>query len=163
MSVNRNLHQDERFRPVTNWIEECLEEIKNKHDYKCEKLSVTRLWGMKSKYKSDFYAHKHPFSLLSGVFYLTDSNTKTWFSEPSIWERVKFVNDIPLTRKSTDAVSQISSEKGKLIVFPSFLLHSVDSHMNSEEPRYTMSFNSFPSGDVGNGVSSAAGLNIQIL
>ena len=162
VSDDRNLQRDERFQPIANWMEECLEEIRIEHNYKCDKFNITRLWGVKAHDKSDFHGHNHPFSMLSGVFYLTDSNAKTWIREPTIWEKVKFINNVPMTRDSRGTVSTISSEKGKLVIMPSFMSHSVDSHKD-EEPRYTMAFNSFPSGVVGAGPEVCAGLNIQIL
>ena len=171
MSRDRNLHKLERFQPLVKWLDECVEEVRVKHKYNCDKISLTRLWGTRSRQNSDFYAHNHPFSLLSGVLYVTDSPAKTWFSERSMWEEVKFVNNstmglhtLPTIRdNNTDSISKVASEKGKLVMFPSSLLHSVDAHVDSDEPRYTMSFNSFPSGDIGGGDASTAGLRVQVL
>ena len=166
LSLDKSLHKDERYRSYTNWLEDCIESVRSEQKYECEKLSITQMWGSIGGYKSWHQTHSHQYSVVSGVFYVTNSNAKTWFSEPSIWERLQTNSthhSMPVSRKnSTDPISKIASERGKLIIFPSSLIHSVDQHMDLDNPRYTMSFNTFPSGKVGN-FSSAAGINIKIL
>ena len=44
--------------------------------------------------------------------------------------------------------STIQSECGKLLIFPSTLLHGTDRMIN-DEPRYSMSFNTFIEGEIG--------------
>ena len=161
LSRDKRLHNDERFKPFTNWLEECIELVRSEQNYECEKLSITQMWGSIGGYKSWHQTHTHNYSIISGVFYLTNSNARTWFSVPSIWERLN--HSMPVTRhNTTEPISKITSEKGKLIIFPSSLTHSVDEHMDPENNRYTMSFNTFPSGEVGD-FSAAAGLNIEVL
>ncbi len=166
LSCDKRLHKDERYKPFTDWLEECIEKVRSEQNYECEKLSITQMWGSMGGYKSWHQTHGHSYSIVSGVFYVTDSNARTWFSEPSMWERLKTnpsYDTMPVSRKNiTDPISKITSEKGKLIIFPSSLLHSVDEHLDKDNLRYTMSFNTFPSGEVGH-FSSAAGLNIEIL
>ena len=161
LSFDKTLHKDERFKPFTDWLEDCIEKVRSEQNYECEKLSITQMWGSIGGYKSWHQTHTHNYSILRGVFYLTNSNARTWFSVPSIWERLN--HSMPVTRhNTTDPISKIPSEKGKLIIFPSSLVHSVDEHMDPDNDRYTMSFNTFPSGEVGD-FSAAAGLNIKIL
>jgi len=166
LSRDKRLHKDERYNPFTIWLEDCIETVRSEQNYECEKLSITQMWGSIGGYKSWHQTHSHNYSIISGVFYLTNSNARTWFSVPSIWERLNTnstYESMPVTRHNlTDPISKIPSEKGKLIIFPSSLTHSVDEHMDPDNDRYTMSFNTFPSGEVGD-FSAAAGLNIKIL
>ena len=166
LSCDKRLHKDDRYSSFTNWLEDCIETVRSEQNYECEKLSITQMWGSIGGYNSWHQTHTHNYSIISGVFYVTDSNAKTWFSVPSIWERLNLhptFESMPVTRhNTTDPISKIPSEKGKLIIFPSSLTHSVDEHMDPDNYRYTMSFNTFPSGDVGD-FSAAAGLNIEVL
>ena len=161
LSRDKRLHKDERYNPFTKWLEDCIEIVRSEQNYECEKLSITQMWGSIGGYKSWHQTHTHNYSIISGVFYVTDSNAKTWLSVPSMWDRLN--HSMPVSRHSiTDPSSKIASEKGKLIIFPSSLTHSVDEHMDPNNDRYTMSFNTFPSGEVGD-FSGAAGLNIEVL
>ena len=44
--------------------------------------------------------------------------------------------------------STVQSECGKLLIFPSTLLHGTDAHTTTED-RYSMSFNTFIQGELG--------------
>ena len=57
-------------------------------------------------------------------------------------------------------IHQEDSVAGKLILFPSSILHMVQPH-NSFTNRYTISFNAFPSGKIGN-MNFLTGLDIDI-
>ena len=166
LSCDKSLHKDKRYDPLTLWIEDCISQVKNEQGYECEKLAITQMWGSLGACDSWHKTHMHLYSVLSGVFYLTNSNAKTWFSVPSIWEALSThpaYTSMPVARHNlTDPISKIPSEKGKLIIFPSPLVHSVDKHLDPDNYRYTMSFNTFPCGEVGD-FSAAAGLNIQVL
>ena len=166
ITITKSLHKKKEYKLITDWFEECIETVRSEHEYECEKLSITQMWANKAPYKSWHQTHRHNYSVVSGVFYVTNSNARTWFSIPSIWEQLKVhpaYETMPVTRySSTDPISKITSEKGKLIIFPSLLRHSVDEHLDKECERYTISFNTFPSGEVGN-FSAASGLNIKLL
>lgn len=93
-------------------------------------------------------------SIISGIFYVTNSNANTWFSTPNIWttfngenyDNLKLNYDISKNR----IIHKQQTIRGDLIIFPSSLYHSVDEHLIAEQDRYSMSFNTFPSGKIGN-------------
>ena len=51
---------------------------------------------------------------------------------------------------------------GDLIVFPSTLVHSVDAHTIEEYNRYSLSFNAFPCGLIGN-MERSSGIILEVL
>jgi hypothetical protein len=75
-------------------------------------------WNYYTKGKFQEY-HHHPNEIISGVWYLTDSDSNTVFCERGQKHKVL-------------------SEKGKIIVFPSWLAHYVEPTLNE---RITISFN----------------------
>ena len=166
VTIDKSLHKNKEYKSITDWFEECIEIVRSEHEFECDKLSIAMMWANKAGYRSWHQTHKHNYSVISGVFYVTNSNARTWFSVPSMWEQLKVhpaYETMPVTRyNSTDPISKVTSEEGKLILFPSTLRHSVDEHMDKESERYTISFNTFPSGEVGN-FSAASGLNIKLL
>jgi hypothetical protein len=62
----------------------------------------------------------------------------------------------------SQVIAKIKTSPGKLVLFPSHLYHSVDEHMIEDHPRYSLSFNTFPSGQIGN-FAALAGLNLEVL
>jgi hypothetical protein len=106
------------------------------------------------------HGHTHPNSFISGVFYLSHSNpedggnTLFYKEQPSLWRKNIFSH-------RQGEWFRIRPEAGKLILFPSMLYHSVEPH-NSESPRYSIAFNTFPTGKLGYAVA-ASGLNIDTI
>jgi hypothetical protein len=112
-----------------------------------DSLKSTVFWTTKSHQGQWHHTHKHGISFASGIIYLTPSGAETWFSRQSIWGPDHTGIALHEEERST-LLHKRKTEVGKLIVFPSGLLHSVTEH-NESEPRYCMSFNSYPSGLLG--------------
>jgi hypothetical protein len=135
------------FDPVRDWVDSKLQEIKLDLDLECEFLKSTVFWTTKSERGQWHHAHKHGFSVVSGIIYLTPSGSQTWFSKNSIWSPDLTGIAIHNADKSTLFFKR-QTEVGKAIFFPSGLMHSVTEHDRSE-PRHTLSFNSYVSGQIG--------------
>jgi hypothetical protein len=84
---------------------------------------------------------------VSGIIYLTPSGSQTWFSRDSVWSNDYTSVAIHNSEKST-LLFKRQTEVGKAIFFPSGVHHSVTQH-DRTEPRHTLSFNSFVSGQIG--------------
>jgi hypothetical protein len=135
------------FDPVRDWVDSKLHEIKLDLDLECEFLKSTVFWTTKSERGQWHHTHKHGFSVVSGIIYLTPSGSQTWFSKNSIWSPDLTGVAIHNADKSTLFFKR-QTEVGKAIFFPSGLMHSVTEHDQSE-PRHTLSFNSYVSGQIG--------------
>ncbi len=135
------------FDPVREWVDERLEEIRVDLGMEFEALKSTVFWATKSNKGQWHHCHKHGISFASGIIYLSPSGAETWFSRQSIWgpdhTGIALHDEVKCS-----LLHKRKTEVGKLIVFPSGLLHSVTEH-NKPEPRYCMSFNSYPSGLLG--------------
>ena len=86
-------------------------------------------------------AHSHPNNFLSGVYYVrTHPGTDTLnFHDPRSQAGVIRPPVVELTAENTDQVV-VRVKNGSLVIFPSYLQHSVDANM-SEEERISISFN----------------------
>jgi uncharacterized protein (TIGR02466 family) len=147
------LEKKMQYEKLNKWFSECLQKVKNDLDYDCDELRITQLWGNMEKLNQWHHTHAHTNSVVSGIFYLTNSNANTWFSMENIWSNCDRNIYNPLKINPTDKNLIIHKQKtvpGDLIIFPSSLVHSVDEHKMQSNPRYTMSFNSFPCGRIGN-------------
>lgn len=137
----------DEFDPVRDWVDARLHEIKLDLDLECEFLKSTVFWTTKSERGQWHHTHKHGFSVVSGIIYLTPSGSQTWFSRESVWSPDYTSVAIHNQEKSTIFFKR-QTEVGKAIFFPSGVMHSVTEH-DRTEPRHTLSFNSYVSGQIG--------------
>lgn len=137
----------DEFDPVREWVDSKLHEIKLDLDLECESLKSTVFWTTKTEQGQWHHTHKHGFSVVSGIIYLTPSAAETWFSRPSIWSN-DFTSIAIHNAERSSLLFKRQTEVGKAIFFPSGLMHSVTEH-DRPEPRHVLSFNSFVSGQIG--------------
>jgi uncharacterized protein (TIGR02466 family) len=111
------------------------------------KAYITQSWVNYTGQGQFHHKHSHKNSYLSGVFYIS--------AEEEV-DRIKFYNDGYLQLDVTPTEWNISNSKswwypaktGRLIIFPSHLVHSVE---QKQEPniRISLSFNTFLKGTIG--------------
>ena len=111
-------------------------------------MVITQSWLNRSGKGESHHEHKHPNSMISGVWY------------PQIHEKlppIQFRNtqqrDIELSIKKfnhfNSGTFMLPMNKGELILFPSNLQHSVPINQSDEE-RISLSFNTWCKGSLGN-------------
>ena len=116
-----------------------------------DKMVITQSWLNKSKKGESHHEHVHPNSMVSGVWY------------PQIHEqlqpiqfRSKHQRDVALQTEKyntfNSATFMLPMKRGELILFPSNLTHSVPVNQSDEE-RISLSFNSWPKGNMGDIIS----------
>lgn len=125
------------------------------------KIHPTISWLNKNKQGTSHYRHYHVNSIISGVFYFTDEpapitfhNEKNFSFNPLKWDPFRY-NQF----NSTKSDAQV--QKNILLLFPSFVEHSVQPN-RSNDPRISLSFNTWIKGDIGN-VNSSSYLNFDDL
>jgi len=150
-------------KDLKKWFNFCLESVRKDLNLTCENLEVCQVWGNKATNSQWHHAHKHQNSWASGILYLTESNSCTWFSKQHMWQQNETLS--LMQEETLTVLFKYPTSPGTLIIFPSNLLHSVDEHYGAI-PRLTISFNSFPSGFITGRPetkNSATELNIKIL
>ncbi len=112
-----------------------------------DKLVITQSWLNKNKKGESHHEHVHPNSMVSGVWY-----PQIHEQLPPIQFRSRNQRDIALQTEKyntfNSATFMLPMKRGELILFPSNLTHSVPVN-NSEEERISLSFNSWPKGNMG--------------
>lgn len=132
---------------IQNSVDEYFETAYNpKYDVK---LRITQSWCNYTSENEGHHQHRHPNSLVSGVFYIdADPNCdKIVFYNPKLYNTI----EIPVNEYA-DYNSQtwwLPIQSGKLIIFPSHLEHSVDVKKNENNTRISLAFNTFPVGNIG--------------
>jgi hypothetical protein len=158
ISVNKSLHEHADYKEVTDFLSRELEKIRVDMNLNCEKLSIVLMWGNKALQGQWHHVHNHKRSWGSGILYLSDSGSQTWFSYSDFWDKSEL-----LAIHSDTPENQLYYKNpvvpGQYIFFPSHLLHSVNEH-DLVYPRYSLAFNVFPSGTMGS-LYSASHLNLK--
>lgn len=109
-------------------------------------LYITQSW-ININQKGDYHKrHKHPNSLLSGVFYIETSETDSiMFHKSSEW--LFDIEPSEVTHLNCDHW-HYPVKNNTLLIFPSFLEHEVPQKLN-EGNRISLSFNTFFTGTAG--------------
>ena len=157
-----SLHKDKNWKFLVEYIEKNLEEVKKNVGFEnLEKLKVSLMWINKSETLEWHHKHVHPWSVISGIIYIQGLSGKTWFSRESEYA-CSFPALLPIAEdeKKHNIYKHEFKEK-TMILFPSNLEHSVDENFEKLSRR-TISFNSFPSGQVGL-TDSLAGIYLDVL
>jgi len=135
------------------WFEECLSKVVERYYLPDLKLVITNAWVNKNVFNTKHHYHTHPNSIVSGIFYLTDSSSSTMFyNRHNPWTRIHDEGFLSICDSEENNLQRsikdnVNSEKGKLILFPSSIPHTVP--INKERfTRYTISFNSFINGTI---------------
>tara|TARA_B100001093_G_scaffold305510_1_gene291610 strand:- start:5812 stop:6498 length:687 start_codon:yes stop_codon:yes gene_type:complete len=157
-----NLHLLDTFKPITNWIETCLEEIKKDQQFEMYgKFEISLMWGVVSPPDSGgcHNTHRHPMSYWSGL-YCMSYGSPTLFQDPVIpraYNQMEIVSSV-----YENAMPAPTYKPGTLIVWPSWLLHFTTPHLG-DFPRIGLSFNAMPTGAINQGPFGQNMVNLQLL
>ena len=132
---------------IRAFIEAKLHEYVTKIFASTDKLVITQSWLNKSKKGESHHEHVHPNSMVSGVWY-----PQIHEQLPPIQFRSRGQRDVSLQTNSyntfNSATFMLPMKRGELILFPSNLSHSVPANQSDEE-RISLSFNTWPKGNMG--------------
>lgn len=152
-SITKNKQLD--CLSLETFINACLKSVQNDvyRDVTAD-LKLTKMWVNKSTKMEFHHKHSHSNSLLSGILYLNvfDGYGKTVFYYPDPWweyQNSRLMQFTNTTLNNTiELVNEITPEEGKLVIFPSHIMHSTKPTTVNKE-RYTIAFNSFFKGTIG--------------
>ena len=109
--------------------------------YDPERVKMEGIWSIINKKGSFNIQHNHPNSYLSSAYYVRypkdSGNIK--FYDPREQKSIRYPNIKKFTDLSAPIV-QITPEEGDLLIFPSYLYHSVGENL-SKDDRIVVSFN----------------------
>lgn len=158
VSIDDNFFHEDLF----DWLEECIKKTAKLKLLLPEevKLPITSCWVNKATKMQSHHDHAHPNSFLSGILYLTNNtDSQTVFHNPeSMWlnnfKWASALQNVPVLHEISYTPS-----KGTLLLFPSQLKHKVKV-MRNNEVRYTLSFNTFITGNFDSDGSNRTRLNL---
>ena len=127
-----------------------LEEIEGV-DTDLAKLRITQSWLNRTKPQEFHHSHHHPNSYLSGVLYISCLPNDTINLENrsyGLYNNMEFPRKKDTVWNSNGVVVDI--KEGDLILFPSWVSHSVNRNETKNRERISLSFNTYPIGEMGN-------------
>ncbi len=137
------LYADPAFARLVAFIQQMATQYAAQQHWDIERCTpvMSSLWCNINGQYSYHAEHLHPFSHISGVFYLScpaDSGA-ILFKDPRPG-RAMVPTPVAQFRPENSMLVNIPPEDGKLLMFPSFLEHSVEQNLTTAE-RISMSFN----------------------
>jgi len=142
-TVDNHLENREEYSEFFSWVQTCLDDYKEHFELMTEGLRVSLSWVNRSTKYSEHRSHYHPNSYISGIYYVTDNPTPTYFECPNDKKRsgIVIVSNSVLDHNVWTA----PANTGELILFPSWLQHFTEPHP-FEGFRMTLSLNVMPVG-----------------
>ncbi|NPC58599.1 2OG-Fe(II) oxygenase family protein [Caenimonas soli] len=137
----QDLHEHETMRELVSCIEHCTASVLRFLRIGTEECEITGCWATVLAPGASHKLHSHPNNFLSGVYYVrTGEGADTInFHDPRKQASVIRPPVVELTAENTDQVVVRVSD-GTLLLFPSWLEHSVDANRGNDE-RISISFN----------------------
>lgn len=140
-------------------IQNCIDEVAL-HKFGTKNLSINDMWVVRSEFGQKANRHFHSNSILSGILYLQNHGTITeFFPEDTFYNKFQ-QGKIFITAKDNSQIIRIEPKLGKLLIFPSYLIHSVPVN-KTKSTRYTLAFNTFFNGIIGSVPTQVLELNIS--
>tara|TARA_R110000796_G_C14539234_1_gene432719 strand:+ start:1340 stop:1984 length:645 start_codon:yes stop_codon:yes gene_type:complete len=147
-SVDSYILNQKELKNLKGWIDQAvftyfLEIYKPMHEVS---LKITQSWTNKTCTGEFNHPHTHPNSFISGVYYFKGNEDDKIFFSKNQYEQIEIpTKDHTLANTGT---WWLPAKEGTLILFPSSLLHWVET-VRSKNTRYSLAFNTFPVGLVG--------------
>lgn len=152
ISENLYIFQDPELASINTAIQDVLDIYASEVMGIKQKLYVTQSWSLINSPSVGMHGHSHSNSLISGSLYYCDMPNPV---SNMIFERHNSYQQLELTPQAdkrnifNTLANVVKPEKNKVILFPSSLQHLVEVN-NSGEPRYSIAFNCFIKGQLGN-------------
>ena len=158
-SVNNTILKDKELTKLRDFIETKVSEYFTEVYSPVHKvnLKITQSWTNYTKQGEYHHKHEHPNSFVSGVFYVqSDKKQDKIYFFRNGYQQIKFPPKEWNVWNSDSWWFDVGT--CDLILFPSSLTHMVET-VDHEQTRISLSFNTFPVGNIGDELS-LTGLNL---
>lgn len=144
-----DLHRRAEFRGLMKPIVGALTGVMDFLEIEHKGLLITNCWANVTRRGASHHQHTHPNNILSGVYYVRvpENAARIIFEDPRPQAHIM----IPAYKRYTQqnsALHPFDVAEGEMLVFPSWLSHSVDEHGVDDE-RTSIAFNCVPKGRLG--------------
>lgn len=152
ISEDKYIFKDPKLKSISDAIQEALDMYAEKVMGISQKLYVTQSWSLENKPGMGMHGHSHSNSLISGSLYYTDMPdppSRMIFDRHQTYQQLQLTPDADKRNLFNTPLNAVVPKKGELYLFRSSLQHLVEPNQ-SKEARYSVAFNSFIKGKLGN-------------
>lgn len=141
-SKNMDILELPEFVNIKTICQKCVNDYHNNLCKYTSKVKIVSSWLNRAYTDQSHHMHKHQNAILTGVFYFDSiEQSPITFYNP-ILQNSYFYEEPNEYNKYNSYSKSMSFNKNTCIVFPSYLLHSVQANLKSLD-RYTLAFNVF--------------------
>jgi len=125
-------------------------------------IYITQSWINFNQKNTSHHRHKHVNSIISSVIFIKGEMCPITFynSERNLFGNLLSFEDFTAPNENNNSRVYFNNQNGKLFLFPSTLMHSVERNKSDVE-RISLSFNTFIKGQLGGAQNSLQTLNIK--
>ena len=125
-------------------------------------IYITQSWINFNQKNTSHHRHKHVNSIISSVIFIKGEMCPITFydSERNLFGNLLSSEDFTAPNENNNSRVYFNNQNGKLFLFPSTLMHSVERNKSDVE-RISLSFNTFIKGQLGGAQNSLQTLNIK--
>ena len=141
LQTNTHLHKMEEFSSVVNFLDDVMDLIARKWQINIESLYCSEMWGISSNPYHWHARHHHPNSWMSGIIFvsLPEGGEKTKFHDPRLVNEIIRFDGTP--NRINSPTFEANVETGDILIFPSWLQHSVHPSIYNQDQRIVVAFN----------------------
>lgn len=152
ISENLYIFQDPELASINTAIQDVLNLYASEVMGIKQQLYVTQSWSLINNPNVGMHGHSHSNSLISGSLYYCDMPTPVSnmiFERHNAYQQLEIIPQVEKGNIFNTLANVVTPEKNKVNLFPSGLQHLVDVN-STGEPRYSIAFNCFIKGQLGN-------------
>lgn len=152
ISENLYIFEEPELKSINDAVQEALDIYASEVMGIPQKLYVTQSWSLINPPNVGMHGHSHSNSVISGSLYYCDMPTPV---ARMVFDRHKMYQQLELNPESNKQnifntpLNIITPKKNEVLLFASGLQHFVETNTTSE-PRYSIAFNTFIKGKLGN-------------
>lgn len=138
-----DLHEREDWKPIKDILIDRMHVALQDQGIMYDDIVINCMWGNSHEGKSQHQVHHHPNCMFSGVMYLATPGIdkgNLFFTDPRGVAPYSFVYEYEKGFNNHELI-QFVPEKGKIIIFPSWLQHGTNPGEFGGEERISLSFN----------------------
>jgi len=150
MKTNGFVYRDFFHEGLFDFFENSIKEVQKIYFNDNLEFPIVDCWVNKFQVMNNLTKHAHSNSVISGVYYVTSHNAaNTVFEMRDPWTASTHSSQVPLmniNKFENPIWGETKADAGTLVLFPPSLFHYMKPISDRNTTRYTIAFNSFPSG-----------------
>ena len=152
ISENLYIFEEPELESIKSAVQDALDIYATEVMGVTQKLFVTQSWSLINHPNVGMHGHSHSNSVVSGSVYFCDMPTppsNMVFDKHKAYQQLELNPEKDKQNIYNTPINVVTPKKNEVILFSSGLQHFVEPNASSE-PRYSIAFNSFIKGKLGN-------------